>query len=557
MQNPIPFKFYNQILFVIAVVFLLLIFLNVFIVNFFFAINLVPSSVIFYSSVFLSIVGCSIISSKYFLVNSKFILFGVLSSCAIFILAKNNSQNFYDVSWDGQAYQLEAIIKMIEGWNPIKTQLDNTIKVENIFINHYPRGTWLNSFSFYQVTENIESGKLFNYLWFVIAWCLSVVVFNHFFKINFFISFFLGLAAAANPVTIYQSSSNYVDGQIAAGILTFILLSIFIFYSNNTGSIILLSIIISLLINYKFSLPFYLVILSVGIILIFLLYKNTEAVKKFIYSSIMGFVFGVGILGFSPYITNILQFQNPIYPLADKSKTEISIGIEEAIQPASFENKNRFERLFQSTFSKSIWSQTPLNNVLKIPGTFSYDEKINYALADGSMAGLGPYFSLALLICLIMLPILYIHNKKIFFSILISISFVLGSVFISRIGWLARYAPQFYLICILVVTALFLIRKWWTFILGCFCLLLLIINDYTIAEIYFPYQKMFTLELNNQLNILQKRTDTTLVCFGPFNSNRLRFKSKNIKFREVNSISELNIDSPKYLPWLFNKVATN
>ena len=110
-------------------------YLNVFIVNFFFAINLVPSSVIFYSSVFLSIVGCSIISSKYFLVNSKFILFGVLSSCAIFILAKNNSQNFYDVSWDGQAYQLEAIIKMIEGWNPIKTQLDNSIKVENIFMD--------------------------------------------------------------------------------------------------------------------------------------------------------------------------------------------------------------------------------------------------------------------------------------------------------------------------------------------------------------------------------------------------------------------------------------
>lgn len=127
-----------------------------------------------------------------------------------------------------------------------------------------------------------------------------------------------------------------------------------------------------------------------------------------------GFIFGIGVLGYSPYITNIIQFQNPIYPLSDKTKSEITQAIEEAIQPSSFKNMNRFERMFQSIFSKAKWSQSPLNNELKFPGTYSYQEKTNYEIADGAMAGFGPFFSLTFLICLLVFPITYFFNKNIF-----------------------------------------------------------------------------------------------------------------------------------------------
>lgn len=557
MQNSIHFKSHNQFLLVIAIAFLFLIFYNVLLVNFYFAFNIIPSPVIFYSSVFLSIGCCTLLVTKYFFIDWKFLLAGILSAITIFFVVKNISENYYDVSWDGQAYQIEAVVKMIEGWNPLKGQLDNSVKSENIYINHYPRGVWYSSFSIYLVTDNIESGKLFNYLWFVISLCLASVALNQFFKINFFISLFIAFLASANPVLIYQSASNYIDGQIAAGILSFLILSIFIYFEGGFGSVLLLIITISLLVNYKFSMPFYLIVLSAGVILIFLVYKNRNAVRKYLMATTFGFIFGIVILGYSPYITNIIQFQNPIYPLSDKTKSEITKAIEEAIQPSSFKNMNRFERLFQSIFSKAIWSQSPLNNELKFPGTYSYQEKTNYEIADGAMAGFGPYFSLTFLICLLVFPITYFYNKKIFFLASTSIFLILLSVFISRIGWYARYAPQFYLICIIISTSLFLIKKWWVFLIGCFCLFSLFKNDDMIYRIYYTHQRKITHQVNSKLNELAMRKDFVKVYFGPFNSNRERFREEKIKFTEVKSISELMIDSPRYIPWLFNIAATN
>lgn len=93
--------------------------------------------------------------------------------------------------------------------------------------------------------------------------------------------------------------------------------------------------------------------------------------------------------------------------------------------------------------------------------------------------------------------------------------------------------------------------------MGSICLLLLLKNDYTISEIYYFHQKVFTRELNTRLNELAQRDDTVKVFFTPFNSNRIRFKEKEIKFKKVKSIEELKTDSPKYIPWLFNRAATD
>ena len=237
MQNSIHLKFHNQFLLVIATVYLLLIFWNLSLVNFFFAFNIPPSPILFCSAVFLSLSCTFFLTGKYFFVDWKIFLIGILTAIAIFLYAKTKGEKYFDVSWDGQAYQLEAVIKMMEGWNPLKSYIDNSAKQENIYINHYPRGAWYNAFSFYLVTGNIESAKLFNFIWIVIPACLGTVVFNQFFKINFFVALLIALVAATNPVAIYQSASNYIDGQVAAGILTFILLAVLIFFYRECWTI--------------------------------------------------------------------------------------------------------------------------------------------------------------------------------------------------------------------------------------------------------------------------------------------------------------------------------
>ncbi len=557
MQIPIRFKLYNQFLLVIAIVFLLLIFWNVLLANFFFAFIIHPSAVLFYTAVFFSVLSVFIISTKYFFINWKIILIGILTAVLIFLYVKIKAEKYYDVSWDGQAYQMEAVLQMMKGWNPVKNYLDNSSKQENIYINHYPRGAWYNAFSFYLVSGNIESGKLFNYLWIVIASCFGTVVLNQFFKLNFFIAFIIALVAATNPVAIYQSTSNYIDGQVAAGMLTFILLAVFIFFNGNIGSIILLSVTILLMINYKFSLPFYLIVMSAGVIFIFWIYKNNQAIKKFIYSALIGFAFGVCVLGFSPYISNLIDFKNPIYPLFENSLPEITRGIEESIQPASFETMNRFERLFQSTFSKGIWSRTPDDNVLKIPGTFTADEKLNYSRPDCEMAGFGPYYSLAFLISILLLPFIFFVNRNVFYLVLLIIGFLFLSILITKVGWLARYAPQFFLVCLVIVVAAFYLKTFALLLPAAICLTLLIKNDTELLEINYVSQNKNTNDLQNTLTDLSKRSDTVLVYFDHFNCYRERFKNNNIKFREVKSIKELRVDSPKYFKWVNNRIATN
>ncbi|MEI6728779.1 MAG: hypothetical protein WCK98_04005 [bacterium] len=77
-----------------------------------------------------------------------------------FVVSLNVSQKFYDLSYDGQAYHGEAIIELNEGWNPIYERAPGYGGgTHSIWLNAYPKASWLNSVSIYKVTGNIESGK--------------------------------------------------------------------------------------------------------------------------------------------------------------------------------------------------------------------------------------------------------------------------------------------------------------------------------------------------------------------------------------------------------------
>ncbi|HAP01022.1 MAG TPA: hypothetical protein DCQ93_03760 [Bacteroidetes bacterium] len=545
----------NDLLLSVSIIFLLLIFFCIGVTDLFFALNLPHFQFIFPIAAVMCIGLSWSLCKKYLMIHNSIFLISVFVSVVIFLIFEIIALSFYDISWDGQAYHLEAILKMKEGWNSIWMKLDNSLKADNIFINHYPRGDWYVSFSLYALTGKIEGVKVFNFLWFIICWFLCCSLLNRFIKLSFLLSVFVSLLAAANPVTLVQLLSNYVDGQLAMTLTLTITLCAFLYYTGNFLFALLLFFTTTIAVNLKFTAPFYVLLLAAGCVTVFVFIKNFVAVKKICLAIVAGFLFGIFVIGYSPYVSNTIEFGNPVYPIADKSQEKINSSIANALAPVSFSKMNRVQKLVASNFSKGVYSRSPKNNQLKIPGTFSEDEIMNYVRPDAEVAGMGPFFSLALLLSVIALGYIFIADRKIFFVLSIGISFILISVFITPVGWLPRYAPQFYLISVFVLIAAFSIRKRFSVIIAGVCFVVLLMNNFMIANYYFTRQAKFSSQLKTELKNISDKKKAVRVFFGRFNSNRQRFNESGIRFTEVKSIHELDSSKIYYLQGLNDQVA--
>ncbi len=66
---------------------------------------------------------------------------------------------YFDLSWDGRDYQQKAIRQLVEGWNPVYTEIQPVDAYDNAWLNHYPKGPWIAAASVVKLTGDIESGK--------------------------------------------------------------------------------------------------------------------------------------------------------------------------------------------------------------------------------------------------------------------------------------------------------------------------------------------------------------------------------------------------------------
>ncbi len=71
---------------------------------------------------------------------------------------------FYDVSFDGQAYQQEGVYQLAQGWNPLFTHYLSPISIDqNVKLIHYPKGPWIIGAAMYRLTaaSNPASSRTF------------------------------------------------------------------------------------------------------------------------------------------------------------------------------------------------------------------------------------------------------------------------------------------------------------------------------------------------------------------------------------------------------------
>ena len=384
----------------------------------------------------------------------------------------------YDLTVDGNSYHKTAIAFIKNGWNPIyetsrefQANNDKVVNIEkdrklDLWIEHYPKATWVIAAVIYNMTGNIESGKC---IILILSIMLFIITFNILRKIlDKKWSYIISSLVVLNPIVLAQFFTYYVDGIMGILFLIEILLLFLVDPKEKTNILlwICLTSICVIFTNIKYT-----GLLCSGVIAAtFYFYwlikyrKDKDFIKVFkrvTINFIIVFVIAIFFVGSNSYVKNTIEHHNPLYPIIGKDKVDIIT----TMQPKSFGNKNMAEKFVISLFSKTenvgYGAKEP---TLKLPIKVYRSEIGELYAPDVRIAGFGPLFAL---IIIVTMPI-FIYSaikiirkeKKLAHYIYLPIIAVLVSSILVGENWWARYVPQLYLFPVGAVLMLVYIRKY-------------------------------------------------------------------------------------------------
>lgn len=462
----------------------------------------------------------------------------------------------YDKSWDGMAYHQIGIVELSRGWNPFYEQLPyeaqnskyfNREIVLNLWINHYGKALETFSAVMMTLTGNIESGKVFNVLMLLSAFCSLFWLLTRLNLLGMGWNLLVAAAATFNPIAINQLFSYYLDG--ALGSLILILMCQLIMLLRNNGqeeqwppyiSIFFTSVI---LINLKFTgLIYHAWICLVFLGLVFYL-KQFKVLGRFVAAAAVSGLIAVLIAGFNPYVTNTIRAGHPFYPLAGENKVDAIVHM----TPKPLKAHNTFGKFLISNFSRcDNFGETSDRAVAyKIPFTFTAQELKIFQSEGIRLNALGPLWSGIFCLTLVLLVITFIQLKGINRIYLLAlVASVAGAVAINPASWWARFIPQLWLLPVIVfVFLLFAQTKNMLRFIGKTAVVLLIANTALIAGVYFYSVYSSTQSANKVFETLRKSTTPVFVYFDIFTPNEKKLEANRVSFVKVHRLTELPCDS--------------
>ena len=479
-----------------------------------------------------------------------------LATSVVFILLVSSfysclmiSRNFFDLSYDGQAYHQEALIQLSRGWNPFYEELTSP-QSNNMdrWLNHYSKGVWFYAAIIFKVTKDIESGKLFHF-WLMIA--ALFVTLSFLLRIETLprsLAVLISFLVAFNPVSIYQSLSFYLDGQLMSLMIILVVVLGFLYQDSKWAHYWLLLMVIPVLVNVKLTAGIYSGLILIGYMGMLWAKSKFEQFRKTLVCTLIAFLFGFILFGLNPYITNTFRMGNPFYPALGTDRSDYTYPQ----FPANFIGKNSVYLLTYSIFSKS-------DNVrgierkafLKIPFAVSKDELGAFTDTNAKQGGFGPLFGGAILLSFLIIIgaflILYTRSKKTrpeksnlgweesaadgasssnIYLGLFCLALVLATCLINPASSLARFVPQMWLFPIIAVLLGYSLKNKPFRILGHLVLMVLVLNNVLIGYTYYSYNLKITGVYNQRLEKLAALSQENPIqfYFGHFlSSSILRF----------------------------------
>jgi hypothetical protein len=462
----------------------------------------------------------------------------VLLAAAIIATGFWFSKQYVDQSWDSTAYHQEAILQMVDGWPEFPEKLPSSIPYDTK-IDTYPKAVWVISASIYSATSNLEGAKLLHVVLFA---CAFLFLFGALLRtpgISSWGALLVAAAAALNPVVIYQSLSFYVDGQLSSLITAFLGLVLLMSTGVRRHHLLLLAALIVLLINIKQTGVVYAAILTMGLLVVMYIYQR-EWFKRTLTAALISGLLGVGVFGYSPYVTNTINHGNPVYPILGREDVDFEAGH----RPPGFNEMNGVNRLARSTFSEpTVAKDAP--SVLRIPFTMSQDKYTSkFWGADIRLGGWGVLFSGALALSLPGLLLLFFVPGKPRTVGLVLLFTVAVSVLVNPEAWWARFAPQWYLVGLIPAALLLFGTRLPVRVFGLVIVFVLLINSSLVAYTFYPFNKELTAKHHEYLQLIVDLNLPITVYFGAFPSNRIRLQEAGISYQAVESASELGCEDP-------------
>jgi hypothetical protein len=442
---------------------------------------------------------------------------------------------FPDNSWDGLVYQQEAVVRLAAGWNPVTTESSSRYGVgEELYLDHYPKASWIMAAAVLKATGHIEAGKLFNLTLMIAAACFCLSTLLRLTRLPRVSASALSVLVALNPVFVYQSTTFYVDNLLAST-LTVIVAGLIIFVTEGRRQALVVAMLAAgIASNVKFTgLIYAALLLGLAALIIWRRHGVSAAARYAAAAAIAGLV-ATAVLGYAPYVHNLVDHHDPFYPATPKyglldTTTQV---------PANLLHADRVTRFLVSSFSRSEPVRPPHSTRLKLPLSIGLEEAHGLYSADLESGGFGPLYGALLLLAGVAAASLYSvrSTRRIAGIVLLTIGCVLVTMFVHRETWWARYIPQAWLLPMLIaIPSLAALRRsfqWW---LGCGLVVLAVVNLLIVTANVGWRQLKYARDVRLTLQHMSSTTPPVNVYFGPFRSLRQRLTEAKVNFHAIDT----------------------
>ncbi len=359
------------------------------------------------------------------------------------------AEYFVDPSFDGIVYHQEIIAALMRGWYPGGNEI--TGMPLSVWALHYPKGFEMIQAGVASTFNSIEAGKSVNI---IIATCATFFSYNFLYNYVFPQSkvktLLVAIVALASPVFLCQVLSFYLDfAKYFYSVISIVLILEIGLRPKTKAYFYQLCIIIIMTASTKYNTFFEEGMIIFAACVWWVIKNQFKLAFRIAAYAFAAAIIGSIVLNFNPYITNLLDHGNILYPLAGEGSIDIMTGN----TPDKYLHANRF-----FSFIHSILYMEPYMNT------------------DTRMGGYGPLMGILSIISCIIIILKRRELGGIPFYIFI---WTLASCFIFEQSWWARYITQLWIIIVIGFALSLLERKYrilsWIIALAvagnsCFCI---------------------------------------------------------------------------------------
>lgn len=413
-----------------------------------------------------------------------------------------------DISFDSLNYHQSAVAELRHGWNPWQGPSSGRFASEHIWVDNYPQASWINAASAVLVTGRIDSGKWINFAFAAAAGFAVFALLLRATGASVRAALALAVVAAANPVTLCQINTFYVDGVLGASI---VVLAAGLWQVAGLGRRFgwwLAAPSLLLLMNFKHTGVAYGVFLCAGAVALRVWSTDwRKGLATGLALLALGLA-GLGFFGYAPYGKNVRQGLHVFHPVLGANRIVDFMGDRKTPNLPD----NRVLAFAASHFARSDYpDHIARPAVWKFPLMIYPAELAPWYSPDVKSGGYGPWYGALLLASAGGFAALIISRRRYRALAVLGFGAAVGAgVFCHEYAWWARYAPQAWLFVWMVpAVVLDLPGKAWTWFRVCVLGMGLVSCAIILAVAFFK-QGNFSRELGRRIDAAARSAPVAL-----------------------------------------------